>query len=1007
MATKITLTVTLAAGLALTLGVSSPRGAEGAIKPDSRCVRPSDLAPAPPATASADKSWSAERAMSQLALRIVENQGQCDRRADYYIPGARSSVYFSPEGIVYSYSTEGGRARRSIKLEFVGARRDVRPRGYGQTETTVSYFKGRPDQWKSGLRTFTGVEYEQMWPGIDLHFEGSDSGVRYRFEVAPGSDPAHIRLAYRSSSGDSLDEVGQLMRSTADVLLAGHCVASVHRGSVSNRVASSRWSRDASAGIVEVGFRLGDYDTNRTLVLEPTEFAYAGYVGGDSFDVGVDVAVDGAGCAYVVGQTSSSEATFPVLNGPDSTFAGSSDAFIAKVNAAGTSLVYAGYIGGSGDDTGYSVAVDSSGQAYVVGPTSSSESTFPVLVGPDLTFNDGVNVSDGFVAKLDATGTALLYCGYIGGDEDDGAYGVAVDSAGQAFVTGQTGSMESTFPDGDGFGSLGGPDTTFNGDRDAFVAKVNAAGTALMYAGYVGGSDGESGSDIDVDAAGCAFLTGMTTSSEATFPDGDGFGTVGGADLTMNGNGDAFIIRVNLAGDGLDYASYVGGSQREEAGGIAVAVDGSVVVVGLTSSTQATFPDGDGGVSGPDSTYNGGLFDAFVAKLDATGLAFSYAGYIGGSGNEVALGVAVDSDGNAYVCGDTSSTQASFPDGDGFGLLSGPDTSFNGESDAFVVKVNSAGTALVYAGYIGGSGVDKGEGIAVDFGSNAFITGETRSAESSFPDGDGFGSVGGPDSTFNGGFDDAFVVKVVDNHPSDTIGVYVQSTGSWFLKNTNAPGAADLVFNYGAGGMGVLPIRGDWNGDGVDTAGLYFVSTGAFFLRNANSPGPADLVFTFGAGGGGVVPVTGDWNGDGTDTVGLYVQGSGTFFLRNVNMPGPADVVFTFGAGGPGVLPVVGDWNNDNTDSVGIYVQSAGVFFLKNTNTPGGADLVIGFGPTGMQWQPASGDFNADGRDTIGLFDPVSGTFFLRNLNQPGPADLTFGYGPVGAAPLVGDWDGL
>jgi hypothetical protein len=205
-----------------------------------------------------------------------------------------------------------------------------------------------------------------------------------------------------------------------------------------------------------------------------TALVYAGYIGGSGVDVGNGIAVDSAGNAYVTGWTLSTD--FPVTVGPDLTFNGGTyDAFVAKVNATGTALVYAGYIGCSGEDLGTGLAVDSTGNAYVTGYTSSTQATFPVTVGPDLTYSGGKY--DAFVAKVNAAGSALVYAGYIGGGGEDRGYGIAVDSAGNAYVTGITSSNEATFP------VVGGPDLTFNGGFDAFVAKVNPAGTALVYAG--------------------------------------------------------------------------------------------------------------------------------------------------------------------------------------------------------------------------------------------------------------------------------------------------------------------------------------------------------------------------------------------------------------------------------------------------------------------------------------------------------------------------------------------
>lgn len=241
---------------------------------------------------------------------------------------------------------------------------------------------------------------------------------------------------------------------------------------------------------------------------------------------------------------------------------------------------------------------------------------------------------------------------------------------------------------------------------------------------------------------------------------------------------------------------------------------------------------------------------------------------------------------------------------------------------------------------------------------------------------------------------------------ADGPGLYIPASGAFFLRNSNSNGAADVVFTFGAGGAGLVPLTGDWNGDGVDTPGLYSPTTGAFFLRNSNSNGAADVVFTFGAGGQGFVAITGDWNGDGTDTVGLYLPSTGAFFLRNSNSNGSADLVFTFGAGGQGFTPIDGDWDGNGTDTIGLYLQSSGAFFLRNANAGGAADIVLTFGAGGQGFVPLAGDWNADSADSIGLCAPATGAFFLRNSNTNGAADLVFTFGGGGATPLAGDWDG-
>ena len=277
------------------------------------------------------------------------------------------------------------------------------------------------------------------------------------------------------------------------------------------------------------------------VAVDGTGLVYCGYIGGSfsadnghrSRDYGKGIAVDGAGNAYVIGDTECGEASFPVTVGPDLTYNGGGDAFVAKVGADGTGLIYCGYIGGSSYEWVLGITVDGAGNAYVTGGTWIGEAeSFPVTVGPDLTYNGGG--TDAFVAKVGADGTGLVYCGYIGGSSYDWGNGIAVDGNGNAYVTGYTESSEATFP------VAVGPELEFKGGgADAFVAKVGADGTGLIYCGYIGGSGRDEGNGIAVDRAGSVYVTGRTQSSQSTFPE-----TVG-PDLTHNAGGDdAFVAKV-------------------------------------------------------------------------------------------------------------------------------------------------------------------------------------------------------------------------------------------------------------------------------------------------------------------------------------------------------------------------------------------------------------------------------------------------------------------------------
>jgi CSLREA domain-containing protein len=788
-------------------------------------LRTSETTTPPPTALTGTGSARLNEAFGKLPLYFVENRGQTDARVAFYVQGSDKAVYFTEQGLTFilnnrqpalqpaSFNPSAASDRWALKLDFVGARAGARPEGEAQTEAVISYFKGHPSKWKTGLKTYSRIVYRDLWPGIDLVYAGTVNRMKYSFVVRPGADPQQIKLAYRGASSVTVNSEGQLEVLTPAGSFNDERPVSFQEVDGQQVMVTTAYALDANGADV-YGFAVGEYDRKRELVIDPAVLIYAGYIGSSSHgDVSASIAVDSAGNAYITGETDATEATFPdgdgfgALTGPDTTYnGGGGDAFVAKINAAGTALVYVGYIGGNGNDYGKSIAVDNAGNAYITGNTNSAEATFPdgdgfgVVTGPDLTIN---GQSDAFVAKINAAGTALIYAGYIGGSSGEGSNGIAVDSAGNAYITGFTGSNEASFPDGDGFGALPGPDKTYNGNGDAFVAKVNATGTALVYAGYIGGLITDHGYGIAVDNAGNAYIAGYTTSDETTFPDGDGFGALPGPDTTQNGNSDAFLMKVNAAGTALVYAGYIGGDLAEIGRAIAVDNAGNAYVTGMAISTQATFPDGDGfgALSGPDTTHNGNN-DAFVVKVNAAGTAFVYATYIGGSDHDDSFGIAVDSIGNAYITGSASSNEASFPDGDGFGALTGPDTTHNGGVvDASVVKINAVGTALIYAGYIGGSGQDGGYGIAVDSRGNAYVTGFTGSTQASFPDGDGFGALPGPDKTFNGGNYDAFVAKISSRMVVNTTADTVAADGFCSLREAIQAANTNLAVNECPAGL--------------------------------------------------------------------------------------------------------------------------------------------------------------------------------------------------------------
>jgi hypothetical protein len=495
-----------------------------------------------------------------LPLLFVENKGQIDERVTFSLEGSDKTIFFSPQMVTISLTTPGGSPvqpeikdkfqvdlleqknessldRWVVKLDFIGANPQVQPVGEFPAETVVSYFTGAPDDWQVGIPTYTQIRYPDLWPGIDLVYSGLVDELKYEFVVQPGADPAQIQLAYRGVDRVYLTETGQLeivtpLGSFRDAAPVAYQERSGQLQPVEMAYDLTTDPAKSNQGVYQYGFTLGSYDPTLPLILDPAVLVYAGFIGGANSEAGNRLAVDPAGNVYVTGRTNSSQTTFPLQTGPDLTHNGNDDAFVAKVDATGSSLVYIGYLGGIENDVGTGIAVDALGNAYLSGYTSSSDSSFPVSVGPDITFNGG---SDAFIAKVNPSGTALVYAGYIGGAQSDLATGVALDTVGNAYLTGSTQSSQASFP------VKVGPDLTYNGDLswplpkgDAFVARVNATGTALDYAGYIGGSWAERGHDIAVDASGAAYLTGITD-SDSDFP------VLVGPDLSFNGGDPDFF----------------------------------------------------------------------------------------------------------------------------------------------------------------------------------------------------------------------------------------------------------------------------------------------------------------------------------------------------------------------------------------------------------------------------------------------------------------------------------
>lgn len=677
-----------------------------------------------------------------VPLTFVENRGQFDERVDFAVYGHRTSVFFTRQGPTISLNgaSSGAPGRWTLKLDFVEAE-PVEPQGRNPARATLGYFTGPRTQWKTGVKTYESVVYRDLWPGIDLSYSGRVDELKHNFLVEPGVDPSRIRFRIRGASGVTIADDGSLLVETpyGDIVDAPPLVYQVIDG-VRVEVPSRydlQSDRDGDASVV--GFVVGEYDPSLPLVVDPATLVYCGYIGGSSADRGHAIAVDGSGFAYVAGSTSSDQTTFPEAVGPDLTHNGMADAFVAKVAVDGSGLVWAGFIGGAAYETTYGIAVDPTGSAYVTGYTESDEATFPITVGPAFGGDD-----DAFVAKVAADGSSLDWCRYIGGTNGDQGYAIDVDDSGHAFVTGWTDSLHTSFPV-----TAGSYRTTLVGMRDAFVAKLDTDGAALVFCTYLGSDASDSAWGIKVDASGASYIAGYTQSSEyltEQFPV-----TSGSFGETHCGGHEAFVTKLSADGSSLVYSGLLCGSEADHAYAIAIDDEGAAYVTGETDSTEFStvpFPL----VVGPDLTHGGlaGKADAFVTKVAPDGGSLVYSGFIGGANYwfEIGAGIDVDHDGNAYVAGYTWASESTFP------VLEGPDLTYNLNQDAFVARVRADGAAFDYSGYIGGSTEDSCRGLAVDADGDAYVAGWTGSTAQM-----GFPVLVGPSLVQQGG-DEAFVAKV-------------------------------------------------------------------------------------------------------------------------------------------------------------------------------------------------------------------------------------------------------
>jgi hypothetical protein len=701
-------------------------------------------------TSSAGSSSLGSR-LNQLPLSFEANQGQTDARVQFLARGAGYTLFLTPTSAVFSLPVPAATLApagttpaasgmvEALSMDLLGANPAAAVVGQDQLPGRINYFVGNdPAQWHANIPTYGRVAYQGVYPGIDLAYYGHQDQLEYDFIVHPGADPHAVHLGFEGADQLSLDGQGNLVLNTAAGPLVQPAPVVYQEINGVRHAVPGRFVQQAAG---QVGFALGAYDATQPLVIDPLVVNYSTYLGGSGNDTALAVAVDGSDHAYVTGSTTSTN--FPTTPGAfQTTFRGSgtySNAFVTKLTADGTGLVYSTYLGGLGSglpDKGYGIAVDAAGHAYVTGITGASN--FPTTPGSfQTTYRD--RAGSAFVTELTPDGSGLVYSTFLSGTGQrfggsDMAYSIAVDAAGHAYVTGFTGS--SDFP------TTPGAFQATPRTNATFVTELTADGSGLVYSTYLNGSHSDNGYGIAVDAAGHAYVTGEAFSID--------FPTTAGAFQTTLGSslGNAFVSELTADGSGLVYSTFFGGSGSDVGAGIAVDAAGHAYVTGR--ATSADFPTTPGAFQTSLGTPSG---NAFVTQLTPDGSGLVYSTFLGGSGNgssgDGAGGIAVDAVGRAYVTGSTTSTD--FPTTPG-AFQTMKHASF---SNAFVSVLSPTGANLGYSTYLGGSNGISGDGgnsIAVAPDGSAYVAGFTSSTD--FPT-----KVGSYQTTYHGGLDDAWVAS--------------------------------------------------------------------------------------------------------------------------------------------------------------------------------------------------------------------------------------------------------
>ncbi|MCW3095456.1 MAG: hypothetical protein JWL77_1074 [Chthonomonadaceae bacterium] len=894
-----------AAGAQSLPGLSAPNA--GAASPPRNAILPS-LSPKSPIT----------RDFGRLPLSFESNQGQTNGQVRFLTHNGDSALFLTPTEAVFAMPAQplrrsrmqtslhpGTKARRAaetsarvaLRMQMVGANSSASVVQQQPLPGRVNYFIGKdPSKWHAGVPTFGRVGFHQVYPGVDLVYYGNQRHLEYDFVVAPHADPRQITLHFAGAQGVRVNTAGDLVVRTAGRELKWQKPTVYQQDKTGKHAVAARFRlKRLPNGQAGVSFALGRYDASRPVVIDPV-------------------------------------------------------------------LLYSTFLGGSGafGDYANAIAIDNSGNAYITGSAFSTD--FPTTAGAFQRIQKaGAFAANAFVTKLNSTGTALVYSTFVGGSGSNGeqSSAIAVDSNGNAYITGATHSTDYPVTSGAFQQTKHGGANTAN----AFVTKLNPTGTALVYSTYLGGNaetnpTSGGGIGIAVDSLGYAFVAGTVYSTD--FPTTPGaFQPTKSAPSSAS---NAFVTKLNPTGTALIYSSFIGGSVNPGDGASGIAIDGNDAAYVAGYASSADFPTTASAYqrakSGPATSTN-----AFVTMVNPTGTALVYSTFLGGSAaspGDRANGIAVDpTTGNAYVTGYALSTD--FPITSG-AFQQAPKAGVNA-GNAFVTKLNPAGTALVYSTYLGGNDYDAGRSIAIDVSGNAYVTGYTFSAD--FP-----ATLG----TFQR-------VKRSTTTHSDSFVTKLNSTGTALIYSTFLGTSAS---NQDAGSDIVVDNSGHAYIAGRTYASDFPVTAGAFQRTySANTGYPIAYVTKLFP-----IPIFPDFNNDGNTD--LLIQNASTNVIASWFMQGAtwiSGAYFSLTPPAEYALVGVGDFSGAGNTALVLQSRSSNqiaFWYANGTNsaTISGGDYVS-INPLAGWKVVGVGDFNGDGKSDLVFQNQSSNQVSIWFMNGP------------------------